>query len=293
MRHPERWRDTTDPFALPYRHFRLTEVVGYPHAGNDVFQARGVYRGNEVEAFIKVARQTGADIANEIRTIQALNWSLAPEIIDHDEKMERFVVTLAKRGERLSTILGDNTRASLGYLFEYGRTLGKLHGVRGDFAPVKDRKFFHIPDEDYFAEAGLLFVRRYLLENKPEAVEPCFCHGDFHYANLLWADGRLSAILDFELSGMGDREFDVAWALIRRPGQRFLNTEEEICRFFDGYASAASCDPARVAYYMALIYSWFWAIGGNDPEYREWVRNALHTICAHQSGVFWFSEYEL
>ncbi|MGN1020319.1 MAG: hypothetical protein ACI4O7_08075 [Aristaeellaceae bacterium] len=35
--HPEKWRETADPFQLPYRRFRVTEVLGYPHAGNDVF----------------------------------------------------------------------------------------------------------------------------------------------------------------------------------------------------------------------------------------------------------------
>ena len=42
MPHPERWRDTCDPFALPYRTFQPTEILGYPHAGNDVFHARGL-----------------------------------------------------------------------------------------------------------------------------------------------------------------------------------------------------------------------------------------------------------
>lgn len=33
MTHPAKWRETADPFQLPYRRFRLTEVLGYPHAG--------------------------------------------------------------------------------------------------------------------------------------------------------------------------------------------------------------------------------------------------------------------
>ena len=34
MKHPDKWRETVDPISLPYRHFQLTEVLGYPHAGN-------------------------------------------------------------------------------------------------------------------------------------------------------------------------------------------------------------------------------------------------------------------
>lgn len=29
MKHPDKWRETVDPFSLPYRHFQLTEVLGY------------------------------------------------------------------------------------------------------------------------------------------------------------------------------------------------------------------------------------------------------------------------
>lgn len=45
MPHPERWRDTCDPFALPYRTFQPMEILGYPHAGNDVFHAHGLLPG--------------------------------------------------------------------------------------------------------------------------------------------------------------------------------------------------------------------------------------------------------
>ena len=108
MRHPTKWRETIDPYTLPYENFSLLEVIGYPHAGNDVFQARGIYQQKEVEVFIKVARQKGADIKREINTISAFDWDVLPEIIDYDQEKERFVVTLAKEGERLSFLVGNN-----------------------------------------------------------------------------------------------------------------------------------------------------------------------------------------
>lgn len=40
------------------------ELIGYPHAGNDVFHVKGIYQQEEIEAYIKVARQLGADIEN-------------------------------------------------------------------------------------------------------------------------------------------------------------------------------------------------------------------------------------
>ena len=47
--HPAKWRETIDPFELDYHHFRLTEILGYPHAGNDVFHAKGIYQQQETE----------------------------------------------------------------------------------------------------------------------------------------------------------------------------------------------------------------------------------------------------
>ena len=277
MKHPDKWRDTENPFSLPYNNFSLLEIIGYPHAGNDVFHVKGIYKQEEIEAYIKVARQSGADIKNEINTIDAIKCKLAPTIIDYDEERNHFFVSVAKQGDRLSVIVGDNLdRASLNYLYEYGQMLAKLHVQEGDFSNVKDRRFFHIPDRQHFSEINMEFVYDYLISNQPQIVNKCFCHGDFHYANILWQDGHISAILDFELSGWGNKEFDIAWALILRPGQKFLNTDEEIAMFMKGYLSIGSCNWDYVRYYMVLIYSYFYKIGDDDLLYQSYIKNVFN-----------------
>jgi aminoglycoside phosphotransferase len=281
MRHPEKWRDTADPFGLDFHGFTLQEVLGYPHAGNDVFQVTGVYKNQQVEAFIKVARQRGADIRREIDIISRIGWDLLPEILDHDDEKQRFVVTRAKEGERLSTILGENALlASMEYMYPYGRMLARLHSLSGDFPAVKDRPHFHIPSAELVERSDLGFVREFLLKNRPGTVNACFCHGDFHYANILWKGKEISAILDFELAGMGNREFDIAWALIHRPGQKFLRTKGEIQRFLEGYCDGCTCDLSYVRYYMAQIYLYFYEIGVNSPGYQAYVLEALRELCA-------------
>ena len=281
MKHPDKWRNTENPFSLPYKHFSLLEVIGYPHAGNDVFHAKGIFKQKEVEAYIKVARQAGADIENEINTINAINCELAPSITDYDDEKKHFFVSLAKQGERLSTIVGDNAnQASLDYLYEYGQTLAKLHAQKGTFPDVKDRRFFHIPEIQFFAELGIEFVFDYLTSNQPQIINKCFCHGDFHYANILWQDNHISAILDFELSGWGNKEFDIAWALILRPSQRFLNTKEEISLFMKGYLSVGTCNWDYVKYYMVLIYSYFYKIGREDADYQSHIMRVFHDYCS-------------
>lgn len=53
MKHPDKWRDNIDPFSLPYKAFKPTEILGYPHAGNDVFHAKGLFDGKEVKPISK------------------------------------------------------------------------------------------------------------------------------------------------------------------------------------------------------------------------------------------------
>ena len=88
--HPAKWRETIDPFELDYHHFRLTEILGYPHAGNDVFHAKGIYQQQETEVYIKVARQQGADIRREIDTILKLNLELA-EYVEYLNKQKEVL----------------------------------------------------------------------------------------------------------------------------------------------------------------------------------------------------------
>ena len=52
MEFPKKWRETIDPFKLKYHNFTLKEILGYPHAGNDVFYVKGIYKNKEIYAFI-------------------------------------------------------------------------------------------------------------------------------------------------------------------------------------------------------------------------------------------------
>lgn len=81
-----------------------------------------------------------------------------------------------------------------------------------------------------------------------------------------------SILLDFELAGYGNRDFDIAWALFRRPGQKFLKTEVEQKAFLRGYQRTAPCDQEAVKYYMAQCYVYFLQFSGDDAEYCDYIR---------------------
>ena len=160
-------------------------------------------------------------------------------------------------------------------MFEYGKTLAQIHMIDKGFTEVKHRKFFDIPSVDYLKDNEIDFIYDYLQKNIPTETNKCFCHGDFHYANILWKKKKLVAVLDWELSGIGNKEFDIAWAIINRPSQKFLKTQAEVNKFIEGYQSLNSCNVEYVKYYMILIYSHFISVDKNNKEYQDFVRNIL------------------
>ena len=279
MKQPEKWRETIDPFSLKFNRFELSRVLGYPHAGNDVFYVEGLAVGRTVRAFLKVERHSGADVANEVRILRQLDFSFVPAIIDFNLDAPRYLLTEEKPGERLSVLVGENEALeSRRYLAQYGEALAAFHRLHLDCDPVKDRKFFHVGPQAYFEQNDLLDVYSFLMAYPPKPSEPCFVHGDFHYANVLWEGEQISAVLDYELSGLGNREFDIAWACFLRPGQKFLDTWAEVDLFLEGYSRGNTFDFDAFIYNYVLIASWFYASGGDDPGYQQKVRALIDPL---------------
>lgn len=279
MVHPQKWRDTCDPFAFDYNNFQPKEILGYPHAGNDVFHVRGLADNSETTAYIKAARQKGAAIDNEVNILAQLKGPVFPKVLDYDRKHGLFSVTSDMPGLRLSTIAGDNRDlVSSSYMEEYGDALGRLHKLHISAKPQVDRKFYHPPTEELLEKLNLLFLEDFF-HYKPTDSKTVFCHGDFHYANVLWKDHHISAILDFELAGYGNRDFDIAWALFLRPGQKFLKTDQERDLFLKGYQRHDVCNVKAVKYYMAQCYVYFLCFSKNDEDYCGYVRKWLEENC--------------
>lgn len=274
MQQPKKWKDTIDPFSIKFNNFKLIEVLGYPHARNDVFYGKGIYNSEEIYVFIKYASKEDSNISKEIKIINSLNYNFLPQIIDYDID-GKFIVTKEVVGERLSYILQTTSDKSIDYMFEYGKTLAQIHSTSIVCEKVEHRKFFDIPSIEYLKQFKIDFVYDFLIKNKPNTVNVCFCHGDFHYANILWNNKKISAVLDWELSGIGNKEFDIAWAIINRPSQKFLRTQKEVNEFIKGYKSVNSCNISYVEYYKILIYSHFISVNPKDIEYQEFVRKWL------------------
>jgi aminoglycoside phosphotransferase (APT) family kinase protein len=67
---------------------------------------------------------------------------------------------------------------------------------------------------------GLDTAAAWLREHRPRGYRPGIMHGDYHFANVMYAHGapaRLTAILDWEMATIGDPLLDLGWALIAWP----------------------------------------------------------------------------
>jgi len=102
-------------------------------------------------------------------------------------------------------------------------------------------------------------VRDQLLESIPTEGTIGIFHGDFQTANLLFDQGRLVAVLDWEISGIGDQLLDLGWLLMMNDSESWANGrglpplppfEDLIDRYAQASGRAVTLDD--VAWYRAL-----------------------------------------
>jgi aminoglycoside phosphotransferase (APT) family kinase protein len=69
---------------------------------------------------------------------------------------------------------------------------------------------------------GLAEASDWLRRNRPTHYQPGIMHGDYQFANVMFAQGkpaRLAAIVDWEMTTVGDPLLDLAWALLGYDGE--------------------------------------------------------------------------
>jgi aminoglycoside phosphotransferase (APT) family kinase protein len=69
---------------------------------------------------------------------------------------------------------------------------------------------------------GLDIATDWLRRNRPDHFTPGIMHGDYQFANVMYAHGapaRLAALVDWEMTTIGDPLLDLAWALLGYDGE--------------------------------------------------------------------------
>lgn len=249
----------------------IEEIISYPPAGNDVFECIGKIKDKPRHMFLKISRSDVADIENEVNILpKLLKFKIrVPKVLDWGRKDDHdYILTSKVYGSKLSTLVkrGANIRD---YLFCYGRALAQIHALDMETKKAKQRKINNIPEFDIEEYPELKGTYDYLISNQPMIEFDAFIHGDFHYGNVLFKNKNINAIIDWEYSGIGFKEQDIAWALILRPTQKFLNTYEEIEMFLRGYQSLGTYneDKFKWCYINGCVH--FYLMNKNNLKYKQ------------------------
>lgn len=96
----------------------------------------------------------------------------------------------------------------------------------------------------------------WLRANLPTAPRVSIIHGDYRIGNFLEQDGRITAILDWELAHLGDPHEDIGWAFL----PQYMAGTGLVCRlispqdFIDRYAEKTGIrlDPVTLKFYIVL-----------------------------------------
>ena len=102
----------------------------------------------------------------------------------------------------------------------------------------------------------LQYAIRWLENNPPHSPRVTIAHGDYRAGNFLQRDGRITAVLDWELMHLGDPHADLAWASMRflSGGQDLVSGLLPRAEFMRRYekASGIAVSAASMRYYEVL-----------------------------------------
>jgi aminoglycoside phosphotransferase (APT) family kinase protein len=121
-------------------------------------------------------------------------------------------------------------------------------------------------------------VRDRLLATMPAAGHVGVFHGDFQTNNVLFEGGRLVAVLDWEISGIGDQLLDVGWLLMMNDAASWAHGPDlpELPPFHELVARYATATGRAVT---LDDVAWFRALAG----YRFGVISCFN-VMLHRSG---------
>lgn len=83
------------------------------------------------------------------------------------------------------------------------------------------------PEPRWIAQAAE--VERLLLDSLPDGSPIGLYHGDYQPGNILYEDGRLTGVIDWEISGIGDVLLDVGWLMMAADQHNWVEGWRSIC----------------------------------------------------------------
>lgn len=271
-----KWRELSiEPSNIKFKHIKLISIVSYPPAQNDVVESIVEMGNKQTKVFIKFERSMMSEISTENKHLNILKkeryYQKIPNVLEFGNvKNKNYIVLEKLEGRRLSDILKSENVNKEKYLIKYGKELAIIHQIPNDcFNNAKQRVVNDIPNEETGIKINeeLMPYLKYLEQHKILMNSETFIHGDFHYANILWKNGNINGVLDWEYSGKGFKEQDIAWACVLRPTQTFMNSLEDIKCFLKGYTTQGTFNCEKFKWCLINAYLHFYIINNTNDIY--------------------------
>lgn len=170
-----------------------------------------------------------------------------------------------------------------GLALELAEELAKVHAIPPERLPFLEavdplerfqEELDGVGEPHPAIEYGLAWLR----ERRPAPLPAVVSHGDFRIGNVVVAEGRLVALLDWEFAHLGDPREDLAWPLVRAwrfgADERRLGGIGEVEPYLTRYA-------ARTGREVSGADLYWWEVLGNV----KWAVGALTQARRHLSGA--------
>ncbi|MFD8001467.1 phosphotransferase family protein [Streptomyces mirabilis] len=272
-------RHPNEPFGdlrtLPGGHSGLTYSIT---AGTGAYVVKAVPEGQR-----PVGRN---DVLRQARILRALTGSSVPvpEVFAVDEREPAWFAMEFVTGEAIEPVLDEHRldpELCRTRMLALAGVLRDLHRTHLDGAEPLDpaaelkrwaRTMRAVPAP---LRPGAEEVLGLLAAGIPESLPPVLIHGDFRLGNVLCRGERPSAVVDWEIWGLGDPRVDLGWFLLFADHRNFprlgravpgLPTEDELlARYLDGRPVPPAFD-----WFRALARTKMAAImGHNLRRHRE------------------------
>lgn len=164
-----------------------------------------------------------------------------------------------------------------------GRTLAKIHALRPICRNIKHYIWDSNGENNLFKDEIIEQTETWLALQHVVFKNKVFIHGDYQQGNII-INKKIQAVIDWEFSGYGWREADIAWAISARQGDTSYIEKEERWAFLRGYLEVHEYDEPALNYFLAKIYLFFYrtAVKESDLIYKNTLIKCIRDLTESQ-----------
>jgi len=213
--------------------------------------------GGDASLVLRVqgATHSGHAAGLEYRLLQALylGGALVPEPLMVDDSgqllADPFLVMRYVEGDTQIPVVEQSRRVNL-----MATALHDIHQFDVSALPQLPLRLDPLPEVfDYLPQGSQWQELRdclHLMQNTVYTDKPKLLHGDFWPENLMWQQGEIAAVLDWEDAAIGDPLSDVACCCVEL---RYKFGKPAMQQFAQAYAKQQPLDPSRLALWQVYV----------------------------------------